>query len=55
MGSASGASQEFRFREGKHSAKHYSAKTIKSILQNLHNILKISKIVQNFLVKFKNN
>ena len=28
VGSASKASQEFRFREGKHSAKNYSAKTI---------------------------
>ena len=27
VGSAPGASQEFRLREGKHSAKHYSAKT----------------------------
>ena len=52
MGSASGTSQEFRFREGKHLAKNYSAKTIES---NLHKILKISKICQNILVKFKKN
>ena len=55
MGSAPGASQEFRFREGKHSAKNYSAKIIKKFLENLHKILKISKIFQNFLVKFKKN
>ena len=45
--SAPGASQEFRFREGKHSAKtikNYSAKTIEKFLENLHKILKISKI-----------
>ena len=28
VGSAPEASQEFRSREGKHSTKHYSAKTI---------------------------
>ena len=55
MGSAPGASQEFRFREGKRSAKNYSAKTIEKFLENLHNILKISKIFQNYLVKFKKN
>ena len=55
MGSSPGASQEFRFREGKHSVKNYSAKTIENFLENLHKILKISKIFQNFLVKFKNN
>ena len=42
VGSAPGASQEFRFREGKHSAKNYSAKTIEKISENLHKILKIS-------------
>ena len=45
VGSALGASQEFRFREGKHSAKNYSAKTIENILENLHKIL---KNLQNF-------
>ena len=55
MGSASGASQEFQFREGKHSAENYSAKTIEKFLENLHKILKIFKIFQNFLVKFKKN
>ena len=48
MGSAPGASQEFRFREGK-----LSAKTIEIFLENLHKILKISKIFQKSLVKFK--
>ena len=43
VGSAPGASQEFRFREGKHSAKNYSAKTIEIFLENLHKILKISQ------------
>ena len=52
VGSAPGASREFRFREGKHSAKNYSAKTIEKILENLH---KISKIFQKILVKFKKN
>ena len=33
VGSAPGASQEFRFKEGKHSAKHYSAKTIENFLK----------------------
>ena len=42
VGSAPGASQKFRFRERKHSAKNYSAKTIEKILKNLHKILKIS-------------
>ena len=55
VGSAPGASQEFRFREGKHSANNYSAKTIENFLENLHKILKISKIFQNCLVKFKKN
>ena len=55
MGSAPGASQEFRFREGKHSAKNYSAKTIEKFLENLNKILKISKNFQKFLVKFKKN
>ena len=49
VGSAPGASQEFRFRDGKHSAKNYSEDYWK-FLENLHKILKISKI---FLVKFK--
>ena len=52
VGSALGASQEFRFREGKHSAKHYSAMNIENCFKNLH---KISKIFQKFLVKFKKN
>ena len=55
MGSAPGASQEFRFREGKHSAKNNSAMIIEKILKNLHEILKIFKIFQKFLVKFKKN
>ena len=38
MGSAPGASQEFRFREQKHSAKNYSVKTIENFLENLHKI-----------------
>ena len=38
VGSAPGASQEFRLREGKHSAKNYSAKTIENVLENLHKI-----------------
>ena len=36
VGSAPGAFQEFRLREGKHSAKHYSAKIIENFLENLH-------------------
>ena len=46
VGSAPGvsASQEFRCREGKHSEKNYSAKTIENVLENLHKILKFSKI-----------
>ena len=40
VGLAPGASQEFRFREGKHSAKTYSAKIIVNFLENLHKILK---------------
>ena len=44
VGSAPGASQEFRFREGKHSAKNYSAKAIERFLKNLHEILKIFKM-----------
>ena len=47
VGLAPGASQEFRFREGKNSAKNYSAKAIENFLENLHKILKISKIFQN--------
>ena len=30
VGSAPGASQKFRFREGKHSTKNYSAKNIEN-------------------------
>ena len=55
VGSAPGASHEFLFREGKHLAKNYSAKTIEKFLENLHKIFKIFKIFQNFLVKFKRN
>ena len=43
LGSAPEASQEFRFREGKPSAKHNSAKIIEKFLENLHKILKIFK------------
>ena len=47
VGSApgTGASQEFRFREGKHSAKIYSAKTIEKFSENLQKILKIFKTI----------
>ena len=38
VGSAPGASQEFRFREGKHSANNYSEKTIENFLKNLYKI-----------------
>ena len=38
VGLSFGASQEFRLRKRKHSAKHYSAKTIEKILKNLHKI-----------------
>ena len=34
VSSAAGASQEFRFREGKHSAKIYSAKAIENCFGN---------------------
>ena len=45
VGSVPGASQErLRFRKGKHSAKHCSARLLKIFLENLHKILKISKI-----------
>ena len=45
VNSAPGASQEFRFRERKHSAKYYSAKTIEKFLENLHKIFqKLSKM-----------
>ena len=54
-GSAPGASLEFRFREWKHSAKNYSAKTSEKYLENLHKIVNIFKIFQNVLVKFKKN
>ena len=43
VGSAPGASQEFRFRKGKHLAKNYSAKTIENVLENLHINLKFPK------------
>ena len=33
VGSAPGASQKFRFRKGKHSAKNYSVKTIENFLK----------------------
>ena len=36
IGSAPKASQEFRFKEEKHSAKNYSAKTSENFLENLH-------------------
>ena len=48
VGSAPGAPQEFRFREGKHSAKNYSAKTIENFLENLHKILKFPKFFKIF-------
>ena len=51
VGSASGASQEYRFRERKHSLKNYWTKTIESFLDNLHTILKISKIFQKIFSK----
>ena len=38
VGPAPGASQKFRFREGKHSAKNYSAKTIEIFFENLRKI-----------------
>ena len=44
VGSAPGAPQEFRFREGKHSAKNTQQRLSKIFLKNLHKILKISKI-----------
>ena len=47
VGSAPGTSQEFRFREGKHSAKNYSAKPIKRFFRKFikfKKFLKISKI-----------
>ena len=40
---APGASQEFRFRKGKHSAKNHSANTIEKFEENLHKILKVFK------------
>ena len=47
MGSASGASQEFRLMEGKHSQKITQQRLLKN-LENLHKILKISKKFKNF-------
>ena len=48
VGSAPEASQEFRFREGKHLAKTYSAKTFKKYFGkftlNFKNFQNISKI-----------
>ena len=55
VGSAPGASQEFRFREGKHSAKKLLSKDYWKFLENVHKILKVSKIFQNFVIKFKKN
>ena len=47
VGSAPKASQEFRFRKGKHSAKNYSANTIEKFLENLFKNLKIfSKFIK---------
>ena len=47
VGSAPGASQYFRFREGKHSANNYSAKTIENnfgkFTYNFKNFENISK------------
>ena len=36
VGSAPGMSQEFWFRDRKHLAKNYSAKTTENFLENLH-------------------
>ena len=41
VGSAPVASQKFQFKEGKHSAKNYSEKTIEKFLESLHKILEI--------------
>ena len=54
VGSAPGESQKFRFREGKHSAKHYSANTIEILLENLTKILRKNlRNLENFLLIFK--
>ena len=53
LGSAPGAFKEFRVRECKHPAKYYSAKTIENFMENIHKILKISKIFQKYLVNFR--
>ena len=52
MGSARGASQNFRCREGKHSEKNYLAKIIENFLENLQkNSKNFSKILKH-LKKF---
>ena len=51
VGSASGASQWFRFRQGKHSAKNYSSKTIENFLENLHKIFKNFKNISKCFSK----
>ena len=48
VGSAPGASQEFRFREGKHSAKNYTAKTIENVLENQIKFFKFPKQFKTF-------
>ena len=50
VGSAPRASQEFRSRE-KHSAKHYSAKTIEKYFENFHKILKIFQNISKIFSK----
>ena len=50
---APGASQKFRLREGKHSAKNYSAKTIENVLENLRKNKKKCEKFENFLLIFK--
>ena len=42
VGSAPGASQEFQFREEKHSA-NITQQRLENFLENLHKILKLSK------------
>ena len=44
VGSASEASQEFRFREGKHSAKNYSAKSIEKFWKIYIKFINFQKI-----------
>ena len=51
VGSTPGASQEFRFREGKHSAKNYAAKTIEKVLENLHKNFKNFQNNEKFFSK----